>query len=72
MLRTTQLRIERELAKGLMALPQSTRAIVDKYYENALNDYESGRTAITPAKDDDLKITMEAVNYAIKGFRQGS
>lgn len=72
MLRTTQLRIERELAKGLMALPQSTRAIVDKYYENALNDYESGRIAITPAKDDDLKVTMEAVNYAIKGFRQGS
>lgn len=72
MLRTTQLRIERELAKGLMALPQSTRAIVDKYYENTLNDYESGRIAITPAKDEELKITMEAVNYAIKGFRQGS
>lgn len=72
MLRTTQLKIERELAKGLKALPKSTLAIVDKYYENAINDMEAGRVAITPAKDDDLKITMEAVNYAIKGFRQGS
>lgn len=72
MLRTTQLKIERELAKGLRVLPKSTLAIIDKYYENALADMESGKVAITAAKDDDLKITMEAVNYAIKGFRQGS
>jgi len=72
MLRTTQLKIERELAKGLKALPKSTLAIIDKFYENALGDLDFGRIPITPAKDDDLKVTMEAVNYAIKGFRQGS
>lgn len=71
MLRTTQLKIERELAKGLKALPISTLNIIGKFYDNAISEMESGQAPITPAKDEDLKITMEAVNYAIKGFRQG-
>lgn len=69
--RLTQLEIERKLADGLATLPESTRAIISAWYRNAIEDVQNGIVE-NRINDDDLKITMEAVNYAIKGFRQGS
>ena len=68
--RLTQLRIERKLSEGLAALPLSTRTIINAWYTNAIEDVETGKTE-NRLNDEDLRITMEAVNYATKGFRQG-
>ncbi len=68
--RLTQLRIERKLVEGLAALPLSSRSVINAWYENAIEDVETGRVE-NKVNQEDLKFTMEAVNYATKGFRQG-
>lgn len=68
--RLTQLRIERKLSEGLASLPLSSRSVIGAWYSNAIEDVETGRTE-NKVDQEGLKMTMEAVNYATKGFRQG-
>ncbi len=66
--RITQLRIEQKLAEALVALPLSTRVIINTWYANAINDVETGKAPNTVV-DDDLDATMEAINDAVKNIR---
>ena len=68
--RLTQLAIERKLLEGLAALPLSTRTILSAWYENAINDVETGREK-NETNQADLNKTMEAINYAIRNIRKG-
>ena len=65
--RITQLRIERKLSEGLAALPLPTRTIINAWYANEIHDIEAGRKD-NEVKDEDLEITMEAINDAVKNI----
>lgn len=69
--RITQLTIERRLASGLVSLPVSTRTIIDRFYQNEIQEIETGKTS-NDLNEDEFEKTMEAIENAIEDFRQGS
>lgn len=69
--RITQLVIERRLASGLVSLPMSTRTIIDRFYQNEIQEIETGKTS-NDLNEDEFEKTMEAIENAIEDFRQGS
>ena len=69
--RITQLAIERRLANGLVSLPQSTRKIIDRFYQNEISEIKTGKTS-NDLNEDEFEKTMEAIENAIEDFRQGS
>ena len=68
MQRMTQLMIERKLADRLMALPQSSRSVIDAWYKSAIENVDANEVA----RENELRITKESVEYAIEKFRQGN